>query len=656
MKGFLSTELSALDLPQVAAKAVRLQHAATLYQLAGKDIEADRYLNSAAETLAYLNTGIRLQQACIQSTSTSDEFKPSSDQSDDDDNFDHTGLQGELLLAAAINGNKGLSKSLPGKFGRSFQDLRNAANLAATGEIEKARELAGPAIESFMRFITTSKSDYSPKFLINWQPEEFIDLLVNLNYLKEASLAAEWFLRYQPTNSRLLGMMGDLLSRNAEPERAAKSLSLAVSLNPANPQNRRLLAKMHETNGRFANAVDEWKRVLDLTQNPPVEDKIQMAKAALRAGQFDNAYNICKSIVEEDPFDGIAACYLGQAAASLGKLDEAAEQLQKSTLLAPDFNESWLAFARHLKQNGDLQKAYETLRAASYSLPDSSEINLELALMSMETGRPSEALPHLRLAASLQPENLEVATMLTNALTVLGHKDEAVELLSTIRKRWPEEVNLARTHGLLLQEAGKFQEAIAPLDIVTRKDTGDEEAAVNLCLSMLESKLDSLVIDGKVKPNINLAETAQIISTLLTKRPESVRGHLILGALQYAMGNLDEAFDEFKAAAEFSADKDDDNHWIAQGGLGKTALALNRPEVALAVLDEAAAEQPKNVTIQRMLVPAYMKANLPQEALITAQHAMEMAPDDVDNLVWYAQTMLNTGNKEEAIKTIRKSL
>jgi hypothetical protein len=52
----------------------------------------------------------------------------------------------------------------------------------------------------------------------------------------------------------------------------------------------------------------------------------------------------------------------------------------------------------------------------------------------------------------------------------------------------------------------------------------------------MESKLDSLVVEGKSRPNINLAETAQIISSLLTKKPDSVRGHLILGALQYARG------------------------------------------------------------------------------------------------------------------------
>lgn len=653
LNGFLSTELSTLDLPQVAAKAVRLQHAATLFQLAGKEIEAERYLNSAIETLAYLNTGMRLQQSCIHPTLVSECEKTG--QTVDPEVGDHSGLQGELLLSAAINGNKGTSKNFPGNFGRSYNDLRNAAKLAASGEIEKARDLARPSIDAFIRFIQNTSSDYSPKFLVNWQPEDFIDLLMTLDYLKEAAIAAEWFLRYQPTNARLLGLMGSLFSKNEQPEMAAKSLSLAVTLDPTSPDNRRLLARLHETNGRFADAVDEWMQVLDLSAEPPVEDKIQMAKAAIHAGQFENTYNICKSILEEDAFNGVAACYLGQAAGQMGKIDEASEQLQKSTLLAPDFAESWLAFARHQKQNGDVQKAYETLRSASYSLPDSSEINLELALMSMGTGRPSEALPHLRLAASLQPENLDVATMLVNALTVLGHKDEALEFLEKVRRNWPEEVNLARSHGLLLQEAGKYQDAVQPLSVVSRKDSGDEDAVVNLCLSLLESTLDHLVIDGKIKPNINLAEVAQIVSTLITKRPETIRGHLILGALQYSMGNLDDAFDEFKAAAELSAGKDNDTHWIAQGGLGKTALALNRPEVALAVLDEAAHDQPKNVTIQRLLVPTYLKANLPQEALITANHALELDPEDVDNLVWYAQTMLDIGNKDEAVKSIRKA-
>jgi predicted Zn-dependent protease len=64
----------------------------------------------------------------------------------------------------------------------------------------------------------------------------------------------------------------------------------------------------------------------------------------------------------------------------------------------------------------------------------------------------------------------------------------------------------------------------------------------------------------------------------------------------------------------------------------------------------ATAEQPKNLPLQRLLVPAYIKANLPQEAIITAQHAVDMAPDDVENLVWYAKTMLEIGKKMKLLK------
>ena len=651
--GFISSELSDLDMPQVAAKVARLQQVATLFQLAGKDVEANRYLNSAADTLSYLSAGIRLQQSGIQPVQQSDEEKFNASMPVEDAG-DYSGLNGELILAAASGGNKSI-KGLPGKLSRSFQELREATKLAASGEIEHAREMAKPAVDAFLRFIETSSAGYSPKFLINWQPEEFVELLVNLNYLKEGALAAEWFLRYQPTNARLLGLVGDLFNRDAKPERAAKSLSLAVSLKPTNPDNRRLLAKLYETNGQYEKAFDERKRILELYDIPPVEDQISLSKTALHAGKYDQAFETCQKITDSDPFNGVAASILGQAAAEKGDTDMASEYLGKSVLLAPDYADGWLALSKFQKKSGDLQKAYETLRSASFSLPDSSEVNLELALLSMETGRPSEALPHLRLAANLQPENLEVSTMLTNALLTLGHKDEAIILLNEIRKRWPEEVNLARTHGFLLQEQGNFQDAAAALKTVVRNDNGDEEAVINLCLSLLETKLDALVIDGKSKPNANLAETAQTISTLLTKLPQSVRGHLLLGSLQFAMGNLDEAFDEFKSAVEFSTEIDNQLHWVAQGGLGRTALALNRPEVALAVLDEAAAEQQKNVTLQKLLVPAYMKANLPQEALITAQHAVELAPEDIETLVWYAHTMLDFGNKDEAIKSIRKA-
>jgi tetratricopeptide (TPR) repeat protein len=304
--GFLSTELSSLDLPQVAAKAVRLQQAATLFQLAGKEIEADRFLSSAAETLSYLTTGIRLQQSGLQ-TVLPNRMPKSVNPSGDEDDGIHIGLQGELLLAAATGKPKTGTKSLPGKFGKTLEIFMKRQKLPRL-VTWKSKRIGRPYCGSFMQFSLQLGRTTAQSFN-HWQPEEFIDLLVNLNYLKEAGVAAEWFLRFQPTNDRLLALLGDLFNRNDQPERAAKSLSLAVSINPNKPENRRLLAKLHETNGQFQNALEEWKRIIELEDDPKPEDLINMARAAFKAEKYSETIDICKSIAEEDPFNGLACSY-----------------------------------------------------------------------------------------------------------------------------------------------------------------------------------------------------------------------------------------------------------------------------------------------------------------------------------------------------------
>lgn len=651
--GFISSELSNLDLSQVAAKAARLQQVATLFQLAGKDVEADRYLNSAIETIGYLNAGIKLQQSALQPVSIS-AAEIRSSQGLDEEPGNYSGINGELILAAASGGNKSV-KGLPGKMARTFQDLREAGKIALSGDLQHARDIAKPAIDSFMNFVNNSKEGYSPKFLVNWQPVEFVELLVDLNYLAEAASAAEWFLRYQPNNAGLLGLVGDILNRNGQPERAAKSLSLAVSIKPGDPANRRILANLYETNGQIDKAYLERKRVVELFDNPSTEDKISLAKVAFSSEKYDEAKQISSAISEEDPFNGIAACIYGQSADALGEKELAEEQLQKAVLLAPDYANGWLAFAKHQKESDDLQKAYETLRSGSFSLPNSSEINLQLALLSMETGRPSEALPHLRLATNLQPGNLDVAKLLINALLTLGHKDEACAYLSEIRKRWPTDVNFSRTHGELLLENKEYKDAAFALRIVNENDPGDDVASSNLCLALLETDLEKLVVEGKYNPDANLAETAQIITTTISRKQDSLEGHLILGSLHFAMGNFEDAMQEFKVSVEIAANTENSLRWIAQGGMGKVALAMNNPEIALAVLDEASNAQPKNLALQKLLVPAYIKAELSQEALITAQHAMELAPEDMDTLVWFAERMVEFGKSEESIKSIRRA-
>ena len=84
------------------------------------------------------------------------------------------------------------------------------------------------------------------------------------------------------------------------------------------------------------------------------------------------------------------------------------------------------------------------------------------------------------------------------------------------------------------------------------------------------------------------------------------------------------------------------SHWRAQFGLGRIALQLGQLDAALVSLKEAAHLMPERTDILKSLAETYRLANLPREALETAQAVADLLPGDAGSLLWQAGSMPET--------------
>ena len=96
--------------------------------------------------------------------------------------------------------------------------------------------------------------------------------------------------------------------------------------------------------------------------------------------------------------------------------------------------------------------------------------------------------------------------------------------------------------------------------------------------------------------------------------------------------------------------------WQVQYGLGRSALYLGNQDIGLAALQESAAKQPENTIILHGLAEAYQYTNLPEKANDTALTALKLAPQDVQNILWYAHFRTENGQPEEAVKALKEAL
>lgn len=103
----------------------------------------------------------------------------------------------------------------------------------------------------------------------------------------------------------------------------------------------------------------------------------------------------------------------------------------------------------------------------------------------LESGKPAESLRCLRrlVQARLDDEDrIEFVSLSAWALSELNRYSEALELLSGAIDEFPDSARLRGTRGVVLSNAGDFEQACSELEEACRIDGEDEVAVANLAL------------------------------------------------------------------------------------------------------------------------------------------------------------------------------
>ncbi|MBE0696039.1 MAG: tetratricopeptide repeat protein [Anaerolineaceae bacterium] len=90
--------------------------------------------------------------------------------------------------------------------------------------------------------------------------------------------------------------------------------------------------------------------------------------------------------------------------------------------------------------------------------------------------------------------------------------------------------------------------------------------------------------------------------------------------------------------------------------MARTALCLNRTDIAVAAYKEACHEKPDSLMLHRGLAEASLQADLPQEALEIANDVLQMASDNVENLAWYAEFAACLGANQKAVAALERAV
>jgi predicted TPR repeat methyltransferase len=251
------------------------------------------------------------------------------------------------------------------------------------------------------------------------------------------------------------------------------------------------------------------------TRELTLEVAVSLAILLQKNGQFDDAHEVYRRVLETAPDHARALHYAGLLAHQQGRNDEGLALIERSLALVPDQADWYSNLGIVLQSDGRLDRAIDSYRRAIAIDPSHANAHNNLGVLLRATGQPVEAEAAYRAAIRLNPEHIDAYTNLGILLNGLKRAAEAAACycrVITLRPKHREARKLLALAHSTLGEIGKAanileewlkEEPENPIarhmlaactgrDVPDRASNGFIEATFDSFASSFESKLERL--------------------------------------------------------------------------------------------------------------------------------------------------------------------
>lgn len=444
----------------------------------------------------------------------------------------------------------------------------------------------------------------------------------------------------------------DIYEKSQNFDKALALTSYLERREPKENDHKRSLARLYSKNDRWEETYTTSQAFIKSTSTPEMEDLEIFAESALKTNRIDIAISVSQNILKKDAHNTKALILLGESFMHKGDIIKAIQHMEQVVEMIPDEPETWLTLARLWEENGQKDRSFEILNKGVLALPSEPKLLRSFGKSLLERKSPSEALSYLEKAYEIDPENLKGKLDLADAKYQMGHFDAAWKLLEPFEETYPQYPIVSKLMGKVMLDMGK-QKAAEPVLIFASEQYPEDIDIVlttaRLIINRYENSFEEL-------PGENLENLSAILNKALDITPSQKVLKLHQADVERLSGNLLNAMESYKALSEELSNEKSPINWRLNYGLGKTSIALGEYDMGLAALQDAGSEQPENLLIIHALVEAYQSANLQTKAEALAKTALKLAPQDISNILWYANHKNQNNKPEEAIKALKEAL
>jgi len=645
------------DLTGLSSRALSLQQLGSYYQLVGDHHQAMSLFSETETALKDWLAGLYLQCLNLRAGEDMEEAGVMMESDQLSQLAANAGWLKNDLGVALVNHPYASSvlEQIPEEIDSAFLAIKRAA-LIMENEPALARDIARRASQNLIVETREYGMPFQGEFVYSWRPQETLKILLDLGLKEEAFSLSKEIIETRPADLDLLSLHAHILELLGKPEQALEVQKIIVALDPDNLTWRKPLAGLWAQVGDWKRSYEEWKKILSSSVQPELDDRLTCAQAALHSGALEDARSLSEAILAEDRNNGVALGILGQALIGLGEAQMAVNYLVRATMLSPEVLAPWLALAGVQQSLGESHHALDTLRAAVTALPDEPETHFALGKACNEEGLLADSLPHLKQAYLLSHEATQPALLYGQTLRRLGHSTEARAVLEKARAQWPSHPELAYEHAQVLLDLNDAEGALPVLEFALHNGLPILEGYLLYAKILLGEyrggmqNLDEAVAKGRMQQ----AELA--LHHILEIDPDNLEARFLCADILREKGDLEEALVSYRQLAELPTDQAADLSWRVQWGLARTALGLNRTDIAVAAYKEACQIRPDSVVLRRGLAEALLLAELPHEALESANDVLQVGSDEVDNLAWYADFAARLGENKKAVAALERAV
>ena len=248
-------------------------------------------------------------------------------------------------------------------------------------------------------------------------------ILVKKKLYKEAETWLRQAIDIAPNFAKPHEDLGFALFRQRRAEEAVGFLQNATRLDPSLEFAFLNLGKALALLGRGKEADEAFEKSFDLN---PERKMLAHAVEHYKAGRLQEARDLSRKILWQDPNNVDALRLLGAMAAIQSQFDEAERYFRRAIELAPDFVRAIVDLGRVLKEQNRYQEAIECFKKATTLEPGNVQSHFQLASALAPAALNYEAVKAHQRVLELQPGHPGALLGLGHMLKTVGRQDEAI--------------------------------------------------------------------------------------------------------------------------------------------------------------------------------------------------------------------------------------